>query len=155
MILSSVYTFMLYLMNDRQLNILHGIATLINKTVWRTMSEHKINRNMYGNFIFSRFSCQKVCFIKVYLYLCSNRTRLHPIRTASESFLHIDLWIRDQELYKSNCADLKKRAWYSIMNKKPFHVYQELAIFAWNIIGWICWMPMPNISEMAQISTWS
>ena len=32
------------------------------------------------------FFFKKVCYIKDFLYLCSNRTRLHPIRTASESF---------------------------------------------------------------------
>ena len=35
--------------------------------------------------------CRKVCVINDYSYLCSNRTRLHPIRTASESFLYIDI----------------------------------------------------------------
>jgi hypothetical protein len=38
---------------------------------------------------FCDFSFQKVCFIEESLYLCSNRTRLHPIRTASESFFYL------------------------------------------------------------------
>lgn len=44
---------------------------------------------MHDFFYFSDFSCQKICIIKIYLYLCSNRTRLHPIRTASGSFFYI------------------------------------------------------------------
>ena len=35
---------------------------------------------------FSTFSCPRTCIIKTYLYLCRNRTRLHPIRTARGSF---------------------------------------------------------------------
>ena len=75
-----------------------------------------------------------------------------PSELQASHFFYIITWIRNQEQYKNNWPDSKKKGWFLMMSELPLHIWQGLVISAWNTIGLICWIWALTILLAMQIS---